>query len=386
MDRIRVLIAKEFGEYGELLGRQLACRHPDIDVRSHSLGPGAEPASRPQSEEADLILIPEELAGRIPEKERKKYAVLVEEAPPAEREALEKTPAEIYRYAGSEALAMAIRIRYSLLTGRHSIREEKRRACFTGFYSSCGGSGKTFFCRGVAELLAESGERVLYLDMGELWEGPSAEDGGEGEEKARLADLLYYLFSENRKQAASFPKAFLRSRGGVDTFCQCAGRNPLRELETGELSAFFQQLCRWDRYDHILMDLGTDLWEGTCMALDLCESVFLIGDGSRRSRRRDRALIAYLEKRLGADFLDKLTEVRSFPGEIRENDGPRSALLPADVSAEEETPCHAPISLQRGEMERLAEEIRRRRELTFDEGIDGKRPGDHQQLRRALYG
>ena len=223
----------------------------------------------------------------------------------------------IYKYSTAAAVVAAIFEIYEALTGRRAVNLRKQDVRLFAFTSSSGGTGCTTVTMAAAqELCRFRGNKVLYLSLEELESTGYyiRNDAGMKGSALYLYELFdkMYRYGENREtDNGSIPfldKHIIRDEFGVEAFAPGQGRNPLRELNVGELVKFLASLIDSGRFDTILMDMGQWLSKPALKCLELAEKIIVVNDKAYDSLRYD-SYICHMVNNCGEAVMDKVIKV-----------------------------------------------------------------------------
>lgn len=240
----------------------------------------------------------------------------------------------IYKYSTAAAVVAAVFEIYEALTGRHAVNLRKQDVRIFAFASCAGGSGCTTITMAVAqELCRFQGKRVLYLSFEELDSSGifMTNDAGIKGASVYLYELFNKMHSENRcrdKNVENMPfleKYMVKDDFGVEAFASGSGRNPLRELNTGELHKFMASLIDSGRFDVILMDMGQWLSKTALKCLELTEKVFIITNSVGNSMKYDQ-YICHVVSNCGEALLDKVVTIQN-----NKSDGERNCEVKSNI-------------------------------------------------------
>ena len=249
----------------------------------------------------------------------------------------------IYKYSTAASVVAAVFEIYEALTGRRAVNLRRQDVRIFAFSSCSGGIGCTTVAMAAAqELCRFQGKRVLYLSFEEL---DSAEDYMRNDGGIKGAAVyLYELFSKmhidcNNTDVGCECSPFLerhiiRDDFGVEAFAPGQGRNPLRELNVGELSRFMASLIDSGRYDVLVMDMGQWLSKTALKCLELSEKIIMVNDKMTSCMRHDK-YICHIVNNCGEDIMDKIVKIYN----DKENRRPSSSLKDLSESYDEEYIC-----------------------------------------------
>lgn len=223
----------------------------------------------------------------------------------------------IYKYGNVNDLISDLNYLTGILTGKQNFMRKSSAPVIIGFYSICGGAGKTVISIGTSrELSRYHGKRVLYLSFEEI---PAAELFMRNNfENRNLGDYLYYLLEKKDPKAYSHPESFLTcDEFGVETFYPSTGRNDLNCLNREELISFLKVLSESSRYDYIALDLRSDLTEDTIYLLEKCSKIVLIDGDDPAAQWRAQKFVSFI--RQNEDFGQEEKWIRVINRAIRSN-------------------------------------------------------------------
>lgn len=225
----------------------------------------------------------------------------------------------IYKYSTAAAIVAAVFEIYEVLTGRRAVNLRKQDVRIFAFTSCRGGTGCTTITMAAAqEMCRFQGKKVLYLSFEELESTGEYMRNDAGIKGAAV--YLYELFnkaytgrSNIGTSAECIPfldKYIIRDDFGVEAFASGCGRNPLRDLNVGELNKFLASLIDSGRFDVILMDLGQWLSKTAIKCLELAEKIIVVNDMQRSDLRYD-SYICHVMNNGGEAVMDKVIRVNN---------------------------------------------------------------------------
>ncbi len=234
----------------------------------------------------------------------------------------------IYKYSTAAAIVAAVFEIYEALTGRRAVNLRKQDVRIFAFTSCRGGTGCTTITMAAAqEMCRFQGKNVLYLSFEEL------ESTGEYmRNDAGIKGAAVYLYELFNKTYIGQPnigtstecipfldKYIIRDDFGVEAFAPGYGRNPLRELNVGELNKFLASLIDSGRFDVILMDMGQWLSKTAIKCLELAEKIIVVNDMKISGMRYD-SYICHVMNNGGEAVMDKVIRVfNDKTGDMREH-------------------------------------------------------------------
>lgn len=225
----------------------------------------------------------------------------------------------IYKYSTAATVVATVFEIYEALTGRRAVNLRKQDVRLFAFSSCEGGSGCTTVAMAAAqELCRFQGKRVLYLSFEEI-----ESTGGYMRKDAGIKNMAMYLYELFNKAYTNYgstlantectpflDKYIIRDDFGVEAFAPGQGRNPLRELNAGELTGFFASLIDSGRFDVILMDLGQWLSKTALKCLELAEKIVIVSDKMTNCLRYDN-YICHVMNNCGEAITDKIMRVHN---------------------------------------------------------------------------
>lgn len=241
---------------------------------------------------------------------------LAEKASDVAKSAAEKR-FSIYKYSPAASMVAGIFEIYETLTGRHAVNLKSQDVRLFAFSSCTGGAGCTTMAMAAAqELCRFQGKKVLYLSFEELDSAGcyfNYETGIRG-----TAVYLYELFNKlymdkscaggNYQGAPFLDKHIVRDDYGVESFAPATGRNPLRELNPGEINRFMASLIDSGRFDAIIMDMGQWISKAGLKCMELAEKIFMVTDRYETCSRYDQ-YVSHMVENCGEDILDKMIRI-----------------------------------------------------------------------------
>jgi len=231
----------------------------------------------------------------------------------------------IYKYSTAAAIVAAVFEIYEALTGRRAVNLRKQDVRIFAFTSCRGGAGCTTITMAAAqEMCRFQGKNVMYLSFEELestGEYMRNDAGIKG-----VAVYLYELFNKNYTGRSNIgtstecipflDKYIIRDDFGVEAFAPGYGRNPLRELNVGELNKFLASLIDSGRFDVILMDMGQWLSKTALKCLEIAEKIIIVGDEIKSCKRYDN-YVCHVMNNCGEAIMDKVIRVNNDKRGIR---------------------------------------------------------------------
>lgn len=225
----------------------------------------------------------------------------------------------IYKYSTAAAIVAAVFEIYEALTGRRAVNLRKQDVRIFAFTSCRGGTGCTTITMAAAqEMCRFQGKNVLYLSFEELESTGEYMRNDAGIKGAAV--YLYELFNKTYTGQSNIgtstdcipflDKYIIRDDFGVEAFAPGYGRNPLRELNVGELNKFLASLIDSGRFDVILMDMGQWLSKTAIKCLELAEKVIVVNDMTRSGMRYD-SYICHVINNGGEAVMDKVIKVNN---------------------------------------------------------------------------
>lgn len=225
----------------------------------------------------------------------------------------------IYKYSTAASIVASVFEIYEVLTGRRAVNLRKQDVRIFAFASCAGGTGCTTVTMAVSqELCRFQGKRVLYLSFEELDSAGCymINDTGIKGAAVYLYELFNKMYSEVKGRETNvecvpfLEKHMIKDDFGVEAFASGCGRNPLRELNPGELHKFMASLIDSGRFDVILMDMGHWLSKTALKCLELAEKVFIVTDSVQNSIKYDQ-YICHVVNNCGETALDKIVTVHN---------------------------------------------------------------------------
>lgn len=322
MDKITLLLLhdEENKEYSVALGKAISNLHNDFDLTISMCNSNQK--------DFDLILIcgwsETDLENPSTTQETNlfqypNYKIYLSEEP-VDRTPQDQVPRNLFKYSRVQELVSDLRYAYSILTGKKKMIKTPINSKLLGFYSICGGSGKTAVCISVAHELAKYyDKKVLYLSLEEIEATTYYLDTDEGQ-KRNISDFLYYLFNNKNQNICTFIENFTFStQYGVEAFYPSKGINELTTLTNDELFYFIDFLGNCKRYDYILMDLSNTLNTQTLELIDSSCKTLIIEKEDFVSVEKNKKLMNYFNHTKNEKFNDCLMQVRNMVGVSNEN-------------------------------------------------------------------
>lgn len=323
MDKITLLILhdEENKEYSVALGKAISNLHNDFDITISMYNSNQK--------NFDLILVCgwsetslENLSTTLEDTrfEYPNYKIyLLDE--PVERIPQGQAPRNLFKYSRVQELVSDLRYAYSILTGKKKMIKTHIDSKLIGFYSICGGSGKTAVCIGFAQELAKYyDKKVLYLSFEEI-EATTYYLKADEERKRNISDFLYYLFYNKNENICTFIENFTFSTEyGVEAFYPSKGINELTSLTNEELFYFIDFLGNCKRYDYILIDLSNKLNAQTLELIDSSYKTLIIEKEDFVSIEKTKKLRNYFSHTKSEKFNHSLIQVRNMVKASHEKD------------------------------------------------------------------
>lgn len=242
----------------------------------------------------------------------------------------------IYKYSTASSTVASIFEIYEALTGRQAVNLRRQDVRLFAFSSCVGGAGCTTLAMSVAqELCRFQGKHVLYLsfeEMDSVGEYMGNDGGLQG-----VSVYLYELFNKiytgrnnpgwpagNSAEPPSgnpfLDRYMIRDDFGMEAFAPSAGRNPLRELNVGELNRFIASLIDSGRFDVIIMDIGQWLSRTGLKCMEMAEKICFVSGSNCKDARRNQ-YISHIVSNCGEEIPSKTVTVINRadqqPGESR---------------------------------------------------------------------
>lgn len=202
----------------------------------------------------------------------------------------------LFKYGNMNDLISDLNFLIAFVTGKKSYLKKRLAPDLIGYFSCCGGVGKSVIALGTSrELSRYYDKKVLYLSFEEF---PATELFIRKNALSRsICDYLYYLLEKKNESFCSHIEGFVSSdEFGVESFNPSNGRNDLNDLNQEELILMIKLISDSNRYDTITLDLNSCLTNETLFLMNLCSKIIFIQNNNPISKYKCKKMIAFLTK------------------------------------------------------------------------------------------
>lgn len=151
------------------------------------------------------------------------------------------------------------------------------------FLPVSGGSGASSLAAASAINLAQTGKRVLYLNLERLG---SSDVFFEGNGSFSLSDVFLALQSKNANLSLKIESCVKQDKSGVYFFSQTKSSLDMFEMSSEHYTKLLLELINSDRYDVIVIDTDFGLDAKKLEFLDKVSRIVWVGDGSETSNSK----------------------------------------------------------------------------------------------------
>lgn len=204
------------------------------------------------------------------------------------------------KYVSVKSLIADLNFLFGFVSGQKNFLRKSFHTQIIGIYSACEDVGKSIVSIGLARELSRFHDKsILYLSLEEL---PATELFMKNTViKRNIGDFLYYLLECQNESLCSHLDGFVfKDEYGVEAFSASNGRNDLKCLSNKELNYVIKILSDCCRYDYIILNLSSDLTQGTMLLLGLCCKIIMAEQENPVSEYKLKRMCNYLD---GLSFL-----------------------------------------------------------------------------------
>ncbi|HEY8421079.1 MAG TPA: AAA family ATPase [Thermoclostridium sp.] len=181
----------------------------------------------------------------------------------------------INKYKQARDISTFIMSTYTKVSKKTITSADKGKVTVISVYSPIGGVGKTSVAVGLAKAFAESGDRVLYINLEDT---PSTNFYFNGDnQNSNFSDVLYELIKSRPNLSAVLTGAQNISSDGVSFIFPQENSTELYELNKSQWLNFIGQLHDIELFNRVIIDMSSSLDLKNLSVLSASDHIVLLG-------------------------------------------------------------------------------------------------------------
>lgn len=212
-------------------------------------------------------------------------------------------------YGGLDLISSEIQIIYAENSDESRFYFLNDKTMIIGFTSAAGGVGVSSIAISTAkEMVLSADKDVLYISFEEIESTPVYIPTDTG--RLSISEYLYYLFTDDKRNVASFIDAFLVTDNiGLSVFRPARCINELAKLNCNLQLKFLKAVSNSLRFDYIFVDFHSyDSLESEHL-MGLCQKIVMVDDGHPLSLYKNKSLIENISIKTLKKINDKIIQV-----------------------------------------------------------------------------
>ncbi|MEZ3455048.1 MAG: AAA family ATPase [Oscillospiraceae bacterium] len=208
----------------------------------------------------------------------------------------------IVKYQNVEVMYKEILGYWADIAPPPAIKGNSQMICF---YSPAGGTGKTSISCAAAEMIANRGNRVLYLNF----ENISSYGLFFNAKTGKGLDEIIYRLDKGINIALKISSLVKRSRAGVMFFDMFSNIMDVAEITNESMSSLLENIMTADICDYIIVDMDTPLKDMNSVIMDKADKIVLVETPDDVCKEKINRF--FLQKSMFEDYFSKAAVIRN---------------------------------------------------------------------------